>query len=377
MKKRKSRLIWVIWALIIALVAVAGLMAFKQWEYTQSADYYHSLRGQNRLMHWLIPSACAEETIVQDAEALRFLVESLFAAATGTTEADELAARKDMDEPAQLARSAANAAYRAQVLPWLKACFQPDGWADAAKEPAELDAQSAYEAMQQNPLGRQYLQLLEPFGGTDFATCFDVSRRICRQWVGEIDPVRLREINRHYEMWLYAPGTPIDYPVVQCSNNDRYLSKLFDGRRNSSGTLFIDYRNLDDLGDPNTLIYGHHMRNKSMFGTLVFYKEQAYYESHPYMLVMDEDQIWLVELFSGYTTTSTDHCYDIALSDDRDLQRFVAEAQRKSNFVSPVQVTAGDRLLTLSTCAYSFENARYIAIGRLTPWWQKTDGAMP
>ncbi len=90
--------------------------------------------------------------------------------------------------------------------------------------------------------------------------------------------------------------------MVQCSDNERYLNKLFDGRRHSGGTLFVDYRNLTNLRDPNTLIYGHRMRNKRMFGTLVFYKEQAYYESHPYMLLIDDDQIWLLELFAGYTT---------------------------------------------------------------------------
>lgn len=371
MKKKKSKLTWVIWLLVIALAAVLGLMAFKQWEYSQSADYYGSLRGW--ALQWLIPSASAEEaepeTIVQDSEALHSLVDALFAAAAGTTEAQEISARENMTDEEQLARNAANAEYRAAVLPWVKACFQPEGWTDADMEPEAVELGSCYEALRQNPLGQQYLQMLEPFGAADGESCFDISRRIARQWLGEIRPEKLRKINDDYQLWLYAPGTQIDYPVVQCSNNERYLNHLFDGRRNASGTLFIDCRNLTELRDPNTLVYGHHMRNESMFGTLVFYKEQAYYESHPYMLAISPEKVWLLELFAAYTTTSTDHCYDIALSGEADMLRFVSEAQRKSNFLSLVQVLPGDHLATLSTCAYTFENARYIAIARATPWW--------
>ena len=380
MKKKRNVLKWVIWALVIVLAAVVALVVWKQWEYSQSADYYGSLRGKAKPFAWLVASASAEEEVlVQDSETLHYLVESLFAAATGTTEADELAARENMDEAAELARSAENAQYRAITLPWLKASFQPEAWTEAAvvlPEGVELPVYSpeqSYEAMQQNALGKAYLALLEPFGGTDFASCFDISQRICRQWLGEINHAKLRDINRHYEMWIYAPGTQIDYPIVQCSDNERYLNKLFDGRRNSGGTLFVDYRNLTNLRDPNTLIYGHHMRNQSMFGTLVFYKEQAYFEAHPYMLLIDDDQMWLVELFAGYTTTDQDHCYDIAISGEKDLQRFVQEAQHKSNFDAPVQVWPADHLVTLSTCAYSFENARYITIGRLSPWWRMVE----
>lgn len=373
MKKKKQILPCIIAVLIIALLAVVGLMVYKQLEYSQSADYYQSLRGKHQPFSWLIASACAEETIVQDAQALHALVDSLFAAAAGTTEADEAAATETMTEEEKAQRSAENAAYRAQTLPWLQACFQPDGWLPGTADAPAYTAEQSYLAMQQNALGRQYLQQLQPFGGTDFASCFDVSQKICRQWMSEIDHAALREINRHYEMWMYAPGTPIDYPVVQCSDNERYLNKLFDGRRNSGGTLFIDYRNLTRLRDPNTLVYGHHMRNESMFGTLVFYKEQAYYEAHPWILLMDDENVWLAELFAGYTTNDQDHCYDIAISGEKDQQRFVSEAVRKSNFASPVQVQPRDRLITLSTCAYSFQNARYITIGRIVPWWIKPE----
>jgi len=206
-------------------------------------------------------------------------------------------------------------------------------------------------------------------GAEDMDACLALTKEICAQWMTEIDHEMLAEMNGDYRCWIYAPGTQIDYPVVQGEDNSRYLKRLFNGERNSAGTLFVDYRNLPDFQDPNTLIYGHHMRNDSMFGTLTDYAEQTYYEGHPIMLVMTPDEIFLLEIFAGYTTSDKDHCYDIAISDEEDMAAFIEEAVRKSDFVSGVQVQTTDRLVTLSTCAYAFEDARYILIGRIVPVW--------
>ena len=104
--KKKSKLNALIWILVIILLAVVALVIYKQWEYGQSADYYSSLRGRKQPLSWLIASACAEETIVQDREALHELVAGMFAAATGTTEADEIAARENMTEEEEALRNA-------------------------------------------------------------------------------------------------------------------------------------------------------------------------------------------------------------------------------------------------------------------------------
>ena len=183
----------------------------------------------------------------------------------------------------------------------------------------------------------------------------------------QIDPEKLISINDKYACWIYSADTPIDYPIVHGPDNQKWLHSLFDGSWNSAGTLFIDYRNLGAFQDPNTIIYGHHMRNDSMFGTLTEYEDQAYYEAHPWLLLIEADRISVVQLLAGYTTSKYDHCYDIAISDEDDLNAFVEEAMEKSDFVSDVTVEAGEALATLSTCAYVFDNARYIVIGKLTP----------
>ncbi|MGN0745860.1 MAG: class B sortase [Aristaeellaceae bacterium] len=337
------------------------------------------------LLVLLLMAGCAwaEEPLLPREE-LHGAVEQLFAAAAGTTEAEEKSARKGLSKDDIQQRNDDQAAYRAEALPWLLEAFIPaeeapapqpgptaalEDW-EQAQEEKRLALTAAYEAMQDNRQGAAYLALLEPLGGTDMDSCLAVTQALCRAWMAEIDHAALEAMNGDYACWLYSAHMNIDYPVVHGADNDRYLKYMFNGEKNASGTLFIDYRNLPDFQDPNTLIYGHHMRNEGMFGQIDEYASQAFYAAHPFMLVMSEREISILELFAGYTTSSSDHCYDIAISDEEDMAAFVSEAKRKSNFSTAVEVLPTDRLITMSTCAYSFENARYIVIGRLLPVWQ-------
>ena len=319
-------------------------------------------------------SACAEQPAVEEfsQEETRALVEALFAAAAGTTYEYEAELREDMTDEQLLERNAENALYREMTRQWLLEAFgfEPEPADDEVEEePAEPEwtAEDGYACFQENEYGCAYLALLSGYGADSPEACMDVTRQIIGAWLKEIDHAALAEMNGDYALWLFSPATQIDYPVVRGSDNKYYLKRLFNGEKNSAGTLFIDYRNLADLQDPNTLIYGHHMRNDSMFGALTDYEEQAYYEAHPYMLAMNGSGIYLLEIFAGYTTTKYDHCYDIAISDENDLMEFVTEAAEKSDFAADTEVEKTVRLVTLSTCAYAFENARYIVIAKAVP----------
>ncbi len=301
-------------------------------------------------------------------------VESMFRAAVGTTFEDETALRAGMTDEEIAARNAELAAYRADTVNWLLMAFEAeeDGAtvAEAAvdDDAAMLEAQAiqlAWDRFLGNEYGQIWTQTLKNLGAETAVDGLKLSREICAEWLAEIDAARLTEINADYSCWIYAPDSPIDYPIAHGADNEYWLHRLFDGSRNAAGTLFIDYRNLPDFQDPNTLIYGHHMRNDSMFGTLDHYEQPGYYDAHPWMLVIARDETYLVEVLAGYTTSKKDHCYDIAISDESDKQKFIDEAKAKSDFQSPTEINPGDALITLSTCAYAFENARYIVIGKL------------
>lgn len=290
--------------------------------------------------------------------AAREVVEALFAAAAGTGFDAEQRLRAGLSEQACLERSAELMDYRAKTLPWLCAAF------GAEAQDMQLLSEG-YAAMQGCDAGRTYLELLEGFGFAGAQACMEGTRRACQSWLAEIDHAALAQINPDYACWLYCPDSPIDYPVVQGADNSAYLHRLFNGESNACGTLFIDCRNLSDFQDPNTLIYGHHMRDGSMFKSISYYADQASYDAHPWMLLISEGELAVLELFAGCTTSKHDPCYELALSDANDLLALAEELKEKSDFASGVEIRPGDRLVTLSTCAYAFENARCIAVGRL------------
>lgn len=180
----------------------------------------------------------------------------------------------------------------------------------------------------------------------------------------EVDFDALQEKSSDVIAWLYCPDTPINLPVVQAKDNDYYLYRLLDGTPNGSGTLFADYRNDRDFLDGNTVIYGHNMKNGSMFGTLSRYKEQEYYEEHPVMWLLTRDKNYKVELFAGYVTQATSDAYVFA-EDGEQIPELGSQAMRQSTFEAEVDIQPGDRILTLSTCSYEFQDARYVLQGKL------------
>lgn len=315
----------------------------------------------------LADSAAPVDTLSSDD--LHTLVESLFLAAAGVKEWDELTLWKSLTAAEQEARGLENAAYRALTFPFLRDAFAAEAASAETADTAEtaVTLTDSYAALAGNAYGQAYLEALVPLGGTDAESTLAVTREILRRWMDEIDHEKLAGINADYRCWIYAPDTPIDYPVVQCANNSYYLSRMFNRKANPAGTLFMDYRNLPDFADPNTLIYGHHMRDGSMFESLTDYDGAGYFEAHPFMVLIREDAVYLVEVFAAYVTDGKDICYDIALSDEADMRALVEHALDKSDFNAHVTVDpSADRLVTLSTCTYVFDNARYVVLGRLT-----------
>lgn len=181
----------------------------------------------------------------------------------------------------------------------------------------------------------------------------------------EVDFEVLAETNKDIVGWLYCEDTPINLPVVQAADNAYYLDRMFDRTGNGSGTLFVDFRNAGDFSDNNTIIYGHNMKNKKMFGTLPDYKKQEFFDEHPVMWLLTPSADYKIELVAGIVTPMLSDVYAFDLPDE-DVLATVRQAMADSTFTSDVEVELGDRFVTLSTCSYEFENARYVLIGRLT-----------
>lgn len=164
--------------------------------------------------------------------------------------------------------------------------------------------------------------------------------------------------------WIYCEGTQVNYPVVQGDDNSYYLDRMMDGRQNQSGTLFMDCRNQADFSDWNTLVYGHNMHNGSMFAALPKYMEQEFYEEHPVWYLVTEDRNYRIELLGGYETPADSDAYSFPQTkEERDALR--RKADTSSTFQADVEFQEDDRLITMSTCVYDYEDARYVLVGIL------------
>lgn len=182
-----------------------------------------------------------------------------------------------------------------------------------------------------------------------------------------VDFDALRAVNDDVIGWLYCPGTVINYPVAQGTDNDYYLYHLYDGTWNSAGTLFVDYENNDGFSDANILIYGHHMKNKTMFRCLDGYQTQEYYEEHPVMWLLTPTQNYKVVLFSSYITPSDSDTYTLYSEADEALYTYLEACKEQSDFTCDVNVREYTKFVVLSTCNFDYDGARYVVHGALQP----------
>ncbi|MDO4733607.1 MAG: class B sortase [Bacillota bacterium] len=181
-----------------------------------------------------------------------------------------------------------------------------------------------------------------------------------------VDFDRLEQENPDIVAWLFCDGTPINYPVLQAADNSYYLDKLPDGQWNAAGSLFLDYRNSRDFKDANSLIYGHNMKNQSMFGSISKYQDQAYYEEHPVLYLLTKEQNYKIVLLAGHVLDADAEFYELPL--DRGEQSALLEKSLAlSDFESQAQFLPGEELISLSTCSSAHENARYVLLGALRP----------
>ncbi|MDR1410186.1 MAG: class B sortase [Oscillospiraceae bacterium] len=167
--------------------------------------------------------------------------------------------------------------------------------------------------------------------------------------------------------WLKIENSVISYPFVQTANNNDYLHKTLDGKTLSAGTLFMDYRNHADFSDFNSVIYGHHMQNGSMFGTLKnFINQKEFWDVHRRGWIYLPYQTLELEFFAVITVHETDQTiYGLIYPDNTSKQNFLSHLEQKANRWRDISVTADDRFVCLSTCATATSPYRYVLIGRV------------
>ncbi len=181
----------------------------------------------------------------------------------------------------------------------------------------------------------------------------------------EVDFRLLSIMNEDIIGWIYMENSPIDYPIVQGEDNDEYINKLPDGKYNSAGSIFMDYRNSPDFSDRHTIIYGHRMNNNSMFGTIVNYKNQSWYDEHPRCFIMTAEENYVVEIFAGYVASLDEEAWKLDFESDEEFEQWLSEAMARSCFESDVVPEQGERIISFSTCNRMNGYTRFILLGVL------------
>lgn len=192
-----------------------------------------------------------------------------------------------------------------------------------------------------------------------------------KQFTGVVDWKALKKVNPDVQGWLYQKGTVINYPVVQGTDNDTYLHTRFDKQWSGGGTLFVDYRMEKGFKGFNSIIYGHHMKDGSMFRSIRGYtKEEGYYDKHKTLELATPHGNYHLVVFSAFITKATDENTYKMTYDEAEKQAYIDRAWEQSELPitrDSVDVTKDDRLVTLSTCAYDYEEARYIVMCKMVP----------
>ena len=165
--------------------------------------------------------------------------------------------------------------------------------------------------------------------------------------------------------WVCIEGTNINYPVVQGEDNRHYVSTLFDGSENQAGSIFMDYRNNADMDNIHTILYGHNMLDKSMFADILNYQNQEYYDTHPYGIYITREQNYRFDIVAAYVASLADPAWQLEFAAQEELLQWLNEAVEKTEFVSDVTPQADDKFITLSTCSYEFDDARFVLVGVL------------
>ncbi|SCI49529.1 class B sortase [Romboutsia sp. 1001713B170207_170306_H8] len=175
----------------------------------------------------------------------------------------------------------------------------------------------------------------------------------------------LSSSNPDYRFWLKVDNTNIDYPVVQGTDNDYYLTHDFNKDYLASGSIFMDYRN-DFENDKSIIIYGHHMRNKTMFGELANFKEESFFNENNKITIEHQGKTYTYEVFSVYIADSSENFLETNFNNDTEYQNYINEIKNKSLFKTNTNVTFDDKIITLYTCSYEFNGARTIVNAKLT-----------
>lgn len=178
--------------------------------------------------------------------------------------------------------------------------------------------------------------------------------------LAQIDLDALKEANDQAVGWIVIPGTVVSYPILQGEDNRYYLNHTWTGVESSVGAIFMECKCAPDFSDYNTIIYGHRMRNGSMFGSLRSYNSLEYWKQHPVVYIITFDKVYAYDVFAAFETGLREIVYRLDIQAQEDKEALIAFSLGRSAIDTGVTPTAEDQVLTLSTCTGRGHATRWV-----------------
>lgn len=180
-----------------------------------------------------------------------------------------------------------------------------------------------------------------------------------------LDWEKLQRVNADIYAWIYIPGTDIDYPVLQHSSDDSYyLNYNLNGTKGYPGCIYTERANSREFTDFDTVLYGHNMRNDSMFAELHEYEKQDFLDENPYVYIYTGDKVFVYEILTAYKTDDAHILNTNDFSTDAGrvsyLETIAAEAQNGIHTNGQAALSVDSHLLTLSTCVGKDSDKRFL-----------------
>jgi len=180
-----------------------------------------------------------------------------------------------------------------------------------------------------------------------------------------VDFEKLKKVNKDVVAWIqFDEPERINYPIVKGEDNDKYLTTTYEGKKNSSGAIFMDANNSGEFADRNTFIYGHNMKNGSMFGQLRKFKTKDYYEQNPYFYIYTPDGKEVkYQIFAVCIVEDTSRSYTRFYNSDEEYVDYLKYLKSIARYDTGVEVNAESKIVSLSTCTNVSETQRLLVHG--------------
>lgn len=182
-----------------------------------------------------------------------------------------------------------------------------------------------------------------------------------------VDFAKLQEMNPETVGWIrFDEPSSISYPVVKGPDNDKYLKTTFEGKKNAAGALFVDVNNSRDFSDKNTFIYGHNMKNGTMFGQLRKFKDSSFCKANPYFYIYTPDGACAkYQIFAVAVVKDTSDTYTRTFADEQAYMDYINYVRSGALFSTDVEVGADSKIVSLSTCTNVRDDERLVVHGVL------------